>query len=246
MKRAMQGSGVLLMKITVNFTVHIYAEERLCDELLIPHSENYGIVGEEIIEPLRIINNKSIMFEVENSVSIKEFYQLIRRHIYSEKNNRMDMYGEEQTTLDFVQEYDVLEIYFLKNGLRYSIADKSKTLEFYMQKLGISNTIDIQILVSSDAGAVFEDHGIRFYINSREGKRHNEPHVHVDIRQGEGSGSFSLKTAEQLTGSKIRKKDQKIIKEIIENNQKDFLIYWNEHTDGLDVDLNQALGLIHY
>ena len=206
MKRAMQGSGVLLMKITVNFTVHIYAEERLCDELLIPHSENYGIVGEEIIEPLRIINNRSIMFEVENSVSIKEFYQLIRRHIYSEKNNRMDMYGEEQTTLDFVEEYDVLE----------------------------------------DAGAVFEDHGIRFYINSREGKRHNEPHVHVDIRQGEGSGSFSLKTAEQLTGSKIRKKDQKIIKEIIENNQKDFLIYWNEHTDGLDVDLNQALGLIHY
>ena len=81
---------------------------------------------------------------------------------------------------------------------------------------------------------MFEDHGIRFYINSREGKRHNEPHVHVDIRQGEGSGSFSLKTAEQLTGSKIRKKDQKIIKEIIENNQKDFLIYWNEHTDGLD------------
>ena len=77
MKRAMQGSGVLLMKITVNFTVHIYAEERLCDELLIPHSENYGIVGEEIIEPLRIINNRSIMFEVENSVSIKEFYQLI-------------------------------------------------------------------------------------------------------------------------------------------------------------------------
>ena len=72
--------GGLLMKITVSFTVHIYAEERLCDELLIPHSENYGIVGEEIIEPLRIINNKSIMFEVENSVSIKEFYQLIRRH----------------------------------------------------------------------------------------------------------------------------------------------------------------------
>ena len=41
-------------------------------------------------------------------------------------------------------------------------------------------------------------------------------------------------------------KAEKIIKEIIENNQKDFLIYWNEHTDGLDVDLNQALGLIHY
>lgn len=130
--------------------------------------------------------------------------------------------------------------------MRYSVEDQSKTLKFCMQKLGMSNTVDIQILVSADAGTVFENHGIRFYINCREGKRHNEPHVHVDIRQVEGSGSFSLITMEQLSGSKIRKKDQKIIKETIENNKKDFLIYWNEHTDGLDVDLNQALGLINY
>ncbi|WP_195565769.1 DUF4160 domain-containing protein [Blautia wexlerae] len=230
------------MRIMINFTVHIYAEERLCDDLLIPHSRKYGIVGKEIIAPLRKINNKSIVFDVDDSVSIDEFYQLIRRYIYSEKNNVQ----QEQTTLDFVQEYDVLKIYFLKKGLRYSIADKNKTLESYMRKLGMSNTVDIQILVSSDAGTVFENHGIRFYINCREGKQHNEPHVHVDIRQGEGSGSFSLITTEQLSNSKIRKKDQKIIKEIIENNQKDFLIYWNEHTDGLDVDLNQALGLINY
>ena len=66
--------------------------------------------------------------------------------------------------------------------------------------MGISNTIDIQILVSSDAGAVFEDHGIRFYINSREGKRHNEPHVHVDIRQGEGSGKFFFKNSRTVDG----------------------------------------------
>lgn len=229
------------MKIMINFTVHIYAEECLCDDLLIPHSRKYGIVGKEIIAPLRKINNKSIVFDVSDSVSIEEFYQLIRRYIYSEKNNGQ----QEQTTLDFIQEYDILKIYFLKNGLRYSVADQSKPLEFCIQKLGMFNTVDIQILVSSDAGTVFENHGIRFHINCREGKRHNEPHVHVEIRQEE-SGSFSLITMEQLSGSKIRKKDQKIIKETIENNQKDFLIYWNEHTDGLDVDLNQALGLINY
>ena len=67
------------------------------------------------------------MFEVENSVSIKEFYQLIRRHIYSEKNNRMDMYGEEQTTLDFVEEYDVLEIYFLKSRYNRMIPTQKHT-----------------------------------------------------------------------------------------------------------------------
>ena len=89
---------------------------------------------------------------------------------------------------------------FLKNGLRYSIVDKSKNLEFYMQKLGISNTIDIQILVSSDAGAVFEDHGIRFYINSREGKRHNEPHVHVDIRRRGRKWEFFFKNSRTVDG----------------------------------------------
>ena len=83
------------------------------------------------------------MFEVENSVSIKEFYQLIRRHISTLKRiiGWICVWRKKQTTLDFVEEYDVLEIYFLKNGLRYSIVDKSKNLEFYMQKLGISNTI---------------------------------------------------------------------------------------------------------
>ena len=234
------------MKILVNFTVHIYAEERLCDELLTLHSRNYGIVGKEIITPLRKINNKSIMFDVVDSVSIKEFYGLIRSHIYSEKNNKSGQWNFENTILEFIQDFNILEMYFLKDGLRYSIGDENKSLEFYLHKLGILNKIDLQILVSADAGSVYEDHGIRFYMNSREGKRHNEPHIHVDVRRGEGTGSFSLKTGEQLSGDSIRKKDKKIIKEVIEEHQKNFLEYWNDHTDGLDVDLNQVLGLLHY
>lgn len=75
--------GGLLMKITVSFTVHIYAEERLCDELLIPHSENYGIVGEEIIEPLRIINNRKLV-----DMGVLERLGAYRNTVYTLKNGR--------------------------------------------------------------------------------------------------------------------------------------------------------------
>ena len=43
----------------IHFTVHVYAEEKLYDEVLIPHSRNYGIVGKNIIAPLRKINEYS-------------------------------------------------------------------------------------------------------------------------------------------------------------------------------------------
>ena len=43
----------------IHFTVHVYAEEKLYDEVLIPHSRNYGIVGKNIIAPLRKINNSN-------------------------------------------------------------------------------------------------------------------------------------------------------------------------------------------
>lgn len=234
--------------MVINFSVHVYAKERLCDNVLIPHSKNYGILGKNIIAPLRQINNKSVERDINEGLIVAEFYQWIKETIYSGRRNMKDPYVPGKTTLDFVKEYDVLKIYILKKGIRYSIQDKNKPLRFYLQKLGVlkSNVIDIQILVSANAGTVLTNHGIRFYMNCREGKRHNEPHVHVDIRHGESGGSFSLKTGKKLSGGKISNKDQRIIREIIIDNQEKFLIYWNEHTDGLNVDLNQVLGLIGY
>ena len=157
----------------------------------------------------------------------------------AKKAQNQIMTGDKSLVLPLISYYGTGRLYAQKKEKR-----NLKSLTEFKRQVGYVDCM--AVLVSSDAGTVFENHGIRFYINCREGKQHNEPHVHVDIRQGEGSGSFSLITMEQLSDSKIRKKDQKIIKETIENNQKDFLIYWNEHTDGLDVDLNQALGLINY
>lgn len=232
----------------IHFTVHVYAEEKLYDEVLIPHSRNYGIVGKNIIAPLRKINNSNVEWNIDDTLTVEEFYEKIDEYIYSGKNNMPDPYIEGKITLDFVKECKILKKYILKNGIRYSVRNEEKNLGFYLSRLNVeqNNTINIQILVSSDAGTVYRDHGIRFYINCREGTKHNEPHIHVDIRYGEATGAFSLKTGQQLTGDKIGRKDKKIIEETISLHQSEFLQYWNEHTDGLDVDLNQVLGLIKY
>lgn len=234
--------------MNVHFIVHIYAEEKLCDKFLIPHSKNYGIVGKNIIAPLRKINNKYVDWNIDDILTVEDFFNEIEEFIYYGKNNMPDPYVEGQTTLEFVREYGILEKYILKNGIRYSVEDEEKSLMYYLKKLNLdqNNIIDVQILVSANAGTVFQDHGIRFSIRCREGKNHNEPHVHINIRQGEATGAFSLKTGKQIVGDKIGSKEKKIIDKIITSHQKEFLTYWNEHTDGLNVDLDQVLGLIEY
>lgn len=96
-----------------------------------------------------------------------------------------------------------------------------------------------------DAGSVFEDDGIRYYMNSREAGKHNEAHVHVDIRH-ETTGSFSIITGKKLSKGKIKTSDVRKIQMMIANHQAELINFWNEHTDGLTVDLDQAFGLIGY
>ncbi len=107
------------------------------------------------------------------------------------------------------------------------------------------NHVKVQLLVSSDAGTVFEDSGIRYYMNSKEAGSHNKPHVHVNIRN-EVEASFSILDGTQLAGGKIKPKDKKEIKKMIAEKRYELLEYWNKYTDGLSVDLNQVWGLIHY
>ena len=92
---------------------------------------------------------------------------------------------------------------------------------------------------------MFEDDGIRYYMNSKEAGKHNLPHVHVDIRH-ERSGSFSIITGEKLSGDRIRSSDEHKIRKMIAKRRAELFDFWNKHTDGLTVDLDQALGLIGY
>ena len=120
-------------------------------------------------------------------------------------------------------------------------------MKYYLKLQGkdASDIVDIQLLLNMDAGEVFEDDGIRYFIPSKEQGRHNWPHVHVNVRH-EKEASYSIIDGSHLAGDRIKSSDEKKIRKKINENKKQLLIYWNEHTDGLTVDLNQALGLIRY
>ena len=211
------------MDLKIHVTVHAYAEEQLHDEVLVPHSGNYGILGKEIVAPLRRINGKS--FSIRN-VGAK---------------------FKTDSVLTLADEFSVIQKYLMFNGLRYSIGATEKPIAYFLHRMGhaIEDTIEIQLLLCMDAGSVFEDDGIRYYMNSRETGKHNEAHVHVDIRH-ETSGSFSIITGKKLSKGKIRTSDVRKIQMMIANHQAELINFWNDHTDGLTVDLDQAFGLIGY
>lgn len=232
-----------VMNYRFYITVHVYAEERLDDRVLRLHSKNYGIHGKDIIAPLRKINGKEYCIKnVQDMFSVEELWKWIDFKLYGNS-----LKSQNNNILDFVEEYNIVKKYLIFNNLRYTVEDTNKPLLYYLHKMGISETetINIQLLINSDAGSIFEDDGIRYYMHSKEAGKHNTPHVHVDIRH-EVSGSFSLIDGKQLSDGKIKKSDVKKIKRMIINKKKEFIKYWNEHTDGLTVDLNQALGLIQY
>lgn len=231
------------MDLKIHVTVHAYAEEKLHDEVLVPHSGNYGIPGKEIVAPLRRINGKD--FSIRNigaEFSVRNLWDWVNERIYE-----IGAKFKTDPVLTLADEFSVIQKYLVFNGLRYSIGATEKPITYFLHRMGhgIEDTIEIQLLLCMDAGSVFEDDGIRYYMNSREAGKHNEAHVHVDIRH-EKSGSFSIITGKKLSKGEIRASDVRKIQMMIANHQAELINFWNEHTDGLTVDLDQAFGRIDY
>ena len=231
------------MDLKIHVTVHAYAEEKLHDEVLVPHSGNYGILGKEIVAPLRRINGKSFSIRnVEADFSIINLWDWVDERIYE-----IGAKFKTDPVLTLADEFSVIQKYLVFDGLRYSVVSTEKPITYFLRLMGckIEDTIEIQLLVCMDAGTVFEDDGIRYYMNSKEAGKHNLPHVHVDIRH-ERSGSFSIITGEKLSGDRIRSSDEHKIRKMIAKRRAGVFYFWDKHTEGLTVDLDQALGLIGY
>ena len=98
--------------------------------------------------------------------------------------------------------------------------------------------------VSMDAGAICEEDGIRYYMNSRERGKHHEPHIHLRSLDSCEEAVIIIKTREVI-GDFPRKLIKKARKKV-EKNERFFLEQWNVLTDGLKVDINHYFGLINY
>lgn len=223
--------------------VHMYAEDKLNDSILALNSENYGIFDKEIVEPLKKINGQQYCIKnIQKDFSVEELWNWIDYKLYGDTLKFQD-----NNIYHLVKDSMMIEKYLVFNELRYTIEDIKKPLSYYLERMGVSECqkVNIEILLDSNAGTIYEGDGIRYYMYSREYGKHNFPHVHVDIRN-EVSGSFSIIDGKQLSDGKIKAKDRKKIENKINEKRNELIKYWNEHTDGLTVDLNQAFDLIKY
>ncbi len=233
-----------MLDYKVNITVHAYEEGHLNDSILVPHSKNYGIHGKEIIAPLRKINNHIIeITDVPDNFSVRELWCNIFSILYG-----MDFLPEDNSLRSSNFKYDLVKKYLVFSGLRYAV-DHENPLQYYLHRMEVSENkiVNVQLLICLDAGEVLKDkdEGIRYFIKSNESSCHHCPHVHVDVKH-ECSGTFSIKTGEQLAGNIKRVKYLKKIKNTILSRQYELLELWNRSTDGLNADLNQFLGIIDY
>ena len=229
--------------LTLQITVHVYGEDKLDDRCLCRDSDYYGIIGKDLIDPLRLINGQQICVPNGKMFSINRLWEYIEKKIYS---SSIETFYLGEPIIEFVQEYNILEKYIIFNKMRYSITKPQYSVLHYLNYLQIKedDVLQIQILVNSDAGTVFQLDGIKYYFHSNELTRHHEPHVHIDVRN-EQSGTYSIRDFRRLDGN-VKTRDETKIKKVLQKRQIELVQYWNEHTNGLTIDLNQLFGTILY
>lgn len=219
------------MKVIFNIETHAYAEERLADEILdesLPDdNQSCGILGPEIIVPLR--RNRRCKLEYE----------------FTEKTTLRDVLNAVLIRLDSLNHG--VRVAFLKDSLRYGYDNLDANFQTVLTKyLDPDHTGEISVAayVSLDAGTIDEEDGIRYYMNSRESGRHHEPHVHICDTSRQYEAVILIKNGKVI--GKFPSKLLKIAKKRIMDNQQFFLEKWNMLTDGLKIDINHFLGTINY
>lgn len=220
------------MKNVFLIEAHIYAEERLNDNLLdsnLPNDpQSCGILGPEIVLPLRKNRYCELEFEYTEKTTLKEVKEAVLRRL-------------ESTT-------SPVKIAFFNDEERYWIGDINACFDELIAKYldsGRSGRIRVGAYVSADAGLMCQEGNLRFYMHSREAGKHNRPHVHVRTTSYEYEASIDIENgkvlAGELPGKLLRCAKKKILSE-----RAYFMKCWNEMTDGLCPDINRHLGYIKY
>lgn len=138
----------------------------------------------------------------------------------------------------FAESY--LRIYLLENGEFVEIITPTVCISTLSKYYDIREDLHIFFMLSNQAGDIWVEDGLRYYMQSKEAGRHHLPHIHVDYRH-ESSATVSLYDGEMIEGD-IPKKVMKRVKEKVLNNKKYLMECWNKLTDGLRVDLNAYFG----
>ncbi len=132
-------------------------------------------------------------------------------------------------------------IYLLEDDEFVEVARPTIRMSVLSKYYDVRENLHIFFMLSDQAGDIWVEDGVRYYMNSKEAGRHNLPNIHVDYRH-ETSATVSLYDGEMIEGD-IPRKVMKRVKGKILDNQKYLLECWNKMTDGLRVDLNVYFGI---
>lgn len=132
-------------------------------------------------------------------------------------------------------------IYLLADGEFAEIVTPAIRMSTISKYYDIREELHIFFMLSNQAGDVWVEDGLRYYMNSRESGRHNLPHVHVDYKH-ETSAVVSLYDGKMIKGDIPRKVMKAVERKVLEN-QEYLMECWNKMTDGLPVDLNVYFGV---
>lgn len=173
--------------------------------------------------------NKRFCFEIEygEAVTIRDIQKMISDRIGFEWSRFLNM---------------PMHTAFFCDGQIVHINDHEVKLHTIRKWYDISKEFVLYFILCDQAGTIWLDDGLRYYMHSRESGRHNTPHIHVDYRNEEGV-SLSLVDGRVLDGRIPAKAMKKARKRILEN-QRFLLECWNKYTDGLQVDIDHFFGII--
>jgi hypothetical protein len=184
------------------------------------------------------------------------FWEQIEQHYY--RNAQFDLFVEAgpETTIHSIETAIATQIGFdlqrfsnfykwiciLVDGQFVRILDTSISLSVLSKYYTLNGKLCVFFVFSNQAGEIWNDDGLRYYMHSKESGQHNEPHVHVDYKH-EASVSICLYDGRVLDGHIPSKVLKKVQKKILSNQQ--FLFEcWNKMTDGLRVDINHYFNII--
>lgn len=102
------------------------------------------------------------------------------------------------------------------------------------------------LIFSANAGEVWHGKikGVTFRFNSHEGNKHSSPHIHVDYKH-EVSLVIDILTGaviepDEASRKRVPAKTLRAILEVLSAKREEAVFFWNEFTDGREIDLNAA------
>ena len=144
----------------------------------------------------------------------------------------------------FDSEYIHLYVKY-KNNLYEICDDQVGLLKYCSQENHVYLLPVLLVLDDQPQGVAYIEDSLRFYFHSKEMGKHHKPHVHIEYSPG-GEGVMDLLTNEVLQGAFPNSKMLKKAKRILSAKREYFIEWWNTKTDGLNVDINYALGIAKF